>query len=250
MTPSNEPRSVPVSEMIERYNRELMELYRANSQADNPTNTLPKAPVQEESWLERDFPLPNPERDRQRLAAEGGEADPSTEKPLPAFPYTDAQLRGAVPFPLAPPIFEKSTEGATENDAEKPPESAPFDGFLRVFVFTGQEAEPLAGAAVTVTRQEGEKEQLYATAITDRNGQTPFFPLPSVNPEETLHPGVAKPFVSYDVRVNADGFFTAIYRDIPVYGGSRVTQSAGLYPLIPGADATPLVFRSGGPADL
>ncbi len=242
MTPSNEPRSVPVSEMIERYNRELMELYRANPQADKPANTPLKASAQEESWLERDFPLPNPERDRQQLAADNRKADPTTEKTQPAFPYTEAQLRGAVPFPLAQPIFESKRE--------KPSEVALFEGFLRVFVFTGQEAEPLAGAAVTVTRQEGEKEQLYATAITDRNGQTPFFPLPSVNPEQTLHPGVAKPFVSYDVRVIADGFFTAIYRDIPVYGGSRVTQSAGLYPLIPGADATPLVFRSGGPADL
>lgn len=249
MTPSKEPRSIPVSEMIERYNRELMELYRTNWPANSQTNSssnsqadMPaKMSAQEENWLERDFPLPDPEKDRQRLAEEVKTA-PAADAPLPSFPYTDQQLRGAIPVPLTPPIFEK--------EAEKPPEYASFEGFLRVFVFTGQEAEPLAGAAVTVTRQEGEREQLYATAVTDRNGQTPLLSLPSVDPAQTLRPGVAKPFVSYDVRVHADGFFTAIYRDIPVYGGSRVTQSAGLYPLIPGADATPLVFRSGGPADL
>ncbi len=131
------------------------------------------------------------------------------------------------------------------------PAPAPFVGYLRVFVFTGQRTEPLPGARVVITRKQGETDALYANTITDLDGQTPAIPLPSVDPALTLRPEAATPYIAYDIRVTVNGFSTAIYEDVPVYGGSFVTQPAAMLPLRPGEDPTvPLIYYSGGPADL
>lgn len=240
-------RAIPVKELIERYNRELMETYRQQS------------PPPQKSWLDEEFPAPDIVKDRQQLAAaapaQGKVSPPPDHIPMPPpentepaengarvpmFPYTDADLRGEVPVPPQPAPPPVAT----------PPEAAPFEGYLRVFVYTGQTAEPLPGANVTVSRDVDGSTVLFANTVTDRDGLTPVIVLPSVDPKGTMRPGVTKPYVPYTVRVNADGFYTSIYENIPVYGGNALTQPAGLYPLIPGADDTPFVFRSGGPADL
>ena len=250
MSIPNPARTIPVKELIEQYNRELMEVYRQQTPP-------PK------SWLDEEFPLPDIARDRQRLAAAAptqGTVSPPPDnipippaaEPMPAnnenahipeFPYTDSDLQGEVPIP-PPPI------PAPPAASDKPLAEKRFEGYLRVFVFTGQTAEPLPGARITVSRDTETGSVLYANTVTDRDGLTPIIVLPSVDPAQTMQPGTAKPYISYDIRVNADGYQTAIYKGVPVYGGNSVTQSAGMYPLIPGADDIPLVFYSGGPSNL
>ena len=247
MSTPDTSRPIPVKELIEQYNRELMETYRQQSQPHK-------------NWLDEEFPLPDIVKDRQRLIATPAQGNVSpppdsapqpagTETapqpgtlPSPAFPYTDADLHGEVPIP-PPPVAQ--TPAPAESLTPKP-----FEGYLRVFVFTGQTAEPLPGARITVSRDTDSGSVLYANTVTNRDGLTPVIVLPSVDPAQTMQPGAFQPYVLYSIRVNADGFVTAIYEDIPVYGGNSVTQSAGMYPLIPGAENSPLVFRSGGPANL
>ncbi len=262
-----------VQELIDRYNRELMETYR--QQKEKPQN-----------WLDESFPVPDISRDRAALAASappaeaaatamppgvpenssarefsgrGGEPAPVEEAPPPAeampvspaeevppsapapgvptFPYTDSDLNGQLPMPVEPPPQQQGP--------------APFVGFLRVFVFTGQNAEPLPGAHITVFRQEGETQTLYANTVTGRDGLTPVITLPSVNPSLTMQPELGQPYIPYNIRVSVDGFYTTIYENVPVYGGNSVTQPAGMIPIIPGEHTEePLRFRSGGPADL
>lgn len=254
MSTSEPARSIPVKELIERYNRELMETYRKQS------------PPPSTSWLDTEFPLPDIARDRRRLAAEmpvqgsvspppeniplpltGSPAAPPPTVPpsIPRFPYTDGDLHGEVP--IAPPPAPSAMPSA---DTPPTPEKSPYEGYLRVFVYTGQTAEPLPGAHVTVSREQDDRTLLYANTVTDRDGLTPVIVLPSVDPAQTMQPGCVRPYIPYDIRVNADGFRAAIYEDVPVYGGNSVTQSAGMYPVIPGGDNSPLVFRSGGPTNL
>lgn len=257
MTTPDPARSIPVKELIERYNRELMETYRR--QTSPPPTT----------WLDTEFPLPDIIRDKERLAEgnptqeisspfretasqpkseSSSSASQANQIPIPRFPYSDADLHGEVPI-APPPAF--SVSPPAENTAPSAAQDkAPYEGYLRVFVYTGQTAEPLSGARVTVSRDLEDRTQLYANTVTDRDGQTPIIALPSVDPARTLKPGGIKPYISYTIRVNADGFRTAIYEDVPVYGGNSVTQSAGMYPVIPGGDNTPLIFRSGGPTNL
>ncbi len=220
-----------VQDLIEEYNRELMNTYR--QQAKTPPQPS------EETWLDEQFPLPDIERDRAVLAAATpGEQTPPPTDDVPQFPYTDGDLNGEVPRdnePTSPPAIGPS----------------PYVGYLRVFVFTGQTAEPLQGATVTVTREQGERDDLYATATTDIDGFTPVLPLPSVNPALTMRPDIPTPYIPYDIRVDAIGFQPVIYENVPIYGNNYVTQSASMLPLIPGQDPTvPRVYRSGAPTNL
>lgn len=227
-----------VQELIEEYNRQLMETYRQQ----------PKAPPKatENQWLDEQYPLPDIERDRAALAAAvtpteqtpPAEQAPPPPADTPQFPYTDEDLNGEVP---------------RDNEPTSPPEigPSPYVGYLRVFVFTGQTAEPLQGATVSITRAQGESNDLYATATTDIDGFTPILPLPSVNPALTMRPDIPSPYIAYDIYVTATGYQPVIYENVPIYGNNYVTQSASMLPLVPGQDPTvPRIFRSGAPTNL
>ncbi len=231
-------------QLIEEYTRRMLETYR--TAAKKPPETLPE----NDAWLDEHFPVPNIERDKAAMPTAATPATPPPENPSdeqpptpsapadPQFPYTDEDLNGEVPRDEqnpAPPAIGES----------------PYIGYMRVFVFTGQTAEPIEGAVVTVTRPQENGDELYATAVTNADGFTPVLPLPSVSPALTMRPDIPFPYVAYDIRVSAPGFRPVIYENVPVYGNNYVTQSAGLLPLIAGQDATePLVIRSGAPTNL
>ncbi len=161
----------------------------------------------EDNWLESRFPEPDIQRDRAAVA-------------LPEEPDT----------PQSPPIAETL-----------------YVGYLRVFVFTGDKAEPVANALVTVSK-EG---TLFANTVTDRDGYTQVIPLPSVDPALTLTPGVATPYVAYDILTTADGFHPVRHERVPVYGNNYVTQPVALLPIVPGEDPEQMQdFVSGGPTNL
>ncbi len=230
---NEEKKSRPVKELIEEYNRRLMEIYQRQ---------MPSQPETDNRFLQ-DFPLPDVQRDREALAANTQPLEASVEQPDDTLdvPYTSDELQQRPPYP----VEELQTDEAPE------PMAAPYIGYLQVFAFTGQTAVPLEGARVVITRRQGEETTLYANTVTDRNGQTPVIPLPSVDPALTMQPNLSQPFISYDIQVNADGFSSALYRDVPVYGNNYVTQPAAMLPLLPGEDPnTPRIYYSGGPADL
>ncbi len=264
-------RSHPVSDTIDRYRQELLALYQQRTETTAPMSQLPRneppaaSPLPENNWLDERYPLPDFRQDRAALTAQtetndaspdqtSAEVSPTTDAPtapdvlstpdappaeeVPTFPYTDEDLNGEVPFPqepTAPPAIGES----------------PFVGYLRVFVFSGNGAEPLPQARVTVSRREGDGEVLYASAETNRDGFTPVLPLPSVNPELTMRPDVKEPFVAYDILVSADGFSSALHENVPVYGNNYVTQPVSMVPLLPGEDSSVVrQYRSNGPANL
>ncbi len=216
-----------VQELIEEYNRQLMSTYHQQPKPSPNEN--------DRRWLDEQYPLPDIERDRAALVMATPTPPPSD---TPQFPYTDDDLNGEVP---------------RDEEAPAPPAigPSPYVGYLRVFVFTGQSAEPLQGATVSITREQGEENALYASATTDIDGFTPVLPLPSVNPALTMRPDIPTPYIAYDIRVDAAGFQPVIYENVPVYGNNYVTQSASMLPLIPGQDPnTPRIYRSGAPTNL
>lgn len=168
----------------------------------------PPAP-QTENWLDSRFPEPDFHRDREQLVIA---TMPTQTEPAP------------------PPVAETD-----------------FVGYLRVYVFTAEEAEPIPDARVTVERDG----ILYANVATDRDGLTPVLALPSVDPALTLTPGNPTPYVAYTVTITAPGYRGERHENSPVYGNNYVTLPAPLYPLLPGEDPdtiTPSI--SGAPANL
>lgn len=236
-----------MTDRIARYNQELLELYRRQ----RPVQADVNPDTNEENWLDRDFPSPDIERDKASLPTLAAQqtqapaqtatqtpAPPTAPEQVPTFPYTDADLQGEVPRP-------------EETPAPPAEDTAAYTGYLRVFVFSGNAAEPLPGARVVISRKEQDNDVLFANAATDIDGFTPVIPLPSVNPALTLQPNVPNPYVAYDIQVLADGFVPTIYENVPVYGNNYVTQPAAMIPLLPGQDTSvPRIIRSGAPSEL
>ncbi len=207
-------RPVP-THVVEQYRRQLMEMYRQQP---------PPPPPQEDTWLDERYPPPD--------------IPPVIVTPIPSPP---------------PPAPEEPLPEPPSQEQPTPPiiGESPFVGYLRIFVFTAGGAEPLTGARVTVTRQEGEAPMLYANAVTDIDGFTPILPLPTVDPALSMRPDGPRPFVPYDIDVTADGFRPARHENVPVYGNNYVTQPVSLVPLLPGEPTDDTrIFQSGGPADL
>lgn len=176
-------------------------------------SVTPSAPIKSDNWLDSLYPTPHFERDRSAMVI--ADAPP---------PQTEPES------PPTPPIAE-----------------SPFVGYLRIFAFTGDEAEPISGARVVVTREN----IVYANTETNRDGYTPVIPLPSVDPTLTLQPGTIQPYVAYNIQINAPGFTPVIHENVPIYGNNYVTQPVALLPLLPGADPDAMQdFVSGGPANL
>lgn len=250
-----QPKPAPNPSVIEEYRRQLMALHRQQSPApaaQPPTQAAPP-PEQDEAWLEEQFPLPDLERDRAAMPLPPGqppmeqppEVPPRPEGTLPPYrpPQGDPQ-----PTPPRPP---QDDPPPAEPDSPSTPPESPFVGYLRVFVFTGGGAEPLPEARVTVARSRDEGETIYANLQTNRDGLTPVIPLPSVDPALTLRPGTGQPYTAYNIRVSLEGFSTAEYTNVPVYGNNYVTQPVPLYPLLPGEDPdTVRRYQSGGPTNL
>ena len=176
----------------------------------------PPATNEEENWLDRRYPEPNITQDKAAIALPQPEPQPQPE--LPSAPT---------------------------------PAPTDYVGYLRVYAFTGGGAEPVAGARIIVTRPDGDEQTVYANLTTDADGFTPVIALPSVDPALTLRPGVAQPYVSYTIRVTADGFQAVEHKNVPVYGNNYVTQPVAMAPILPGKDAeSTQEFTSGGPTNL
>lgn len=206
----------PDSHTLEAYRKQMMEMYRQATPS-------PPAATEEDNWLDDRYPMPDIEQDKEAVS-------------------------------LSQPISEPEPASAPQPEpqpAPTPSESADFVGYLRVFAFTGGGAEPIVGARVIVTRPDGDSQAVFANLTTDGDGFTPVIALPSVDPALTLRPGNVQPYVTYAVRVTADGFQPVEHRNIPVYGDNYVTQPVAMTPILPGktADSTQ-EFTSGGPTNL
>lgn len=215
-------KDTPNANLMDTYRRQMLEMYR---QA-----TPSPAVTAEDNWLDERYPEPNIEQDKAAITPQQPTPTPEPEPQPEPEPEPEPQ-----PQPTPPP----------DDD------TAAFVGYLRIFAFTGSGAEPIEGARVVVTRPEEGTQTVYANLTTDRDGFTPVIALPSVDPALTLRPGTVQPYVTYAVRVTADGFQPIEHRNIPVYGDNYVTQPVSMTPILPGGDAdSTQEFTSGGPANL
>lgn len=100
-------------------------------------------------------------------------------------------------------------------------------GQLLVNVRTALGALPVEGALVTVTGS-GEPIRSY----TDISGASERIELPTPDLALSLTPGSAtQPYSSYDVRVDADGFYTVRTVSVPVFPGIVSVQNINMIPI-------------------
>ncbi len=141
----------------------------------------------------------------------------------------------------------RAVETAAQTAAQSPSQSALADGNeggLSVRVTTVRGLYPVEGAQVEVFAGFGENSEVLQSAITDQNGKTPVFRLPT--PAKGLSESAGqseRPYAEYSVSVKSDGYREQIHRNIPVFPGVQSVQSADLTLLsAAGEDTGPQIF--------
>jgi len=107
---------------------------------------------------------------------------------------------------------------------------------------------PVKGAKVTVfTGNYYDNMQVFDTGFTDESGRTKVFRLPA--PEKSLSgtAGVSdKPYASYNMLVQSDGYIDNIHLNIPVFSTITSLQESNLMlKETAGADKGPQIFDEG-----
>ncbi len=110
-------------------------------------------------------------------------------------------------------------------------------GFLVVHVTTARGAIPLEGALVNIRQdapaENGIRGEVIAVQVTGSDGNTNPLTLSAPRRSQSLTPGngVQKPYATYHVEVQLEGYYTQNYANVPIFDGIAAIQPADLIPL-------------------
>lgn len=104
-------------------------------------------------------------------------------------------------------------------------------GSLIISVFSAGGAIPVSNALVTVRSSEKESSGVLSVIYTDMSGNTPKISLPAPPASESESPGNKKPYATYNIEVDKEGFYPRQYIDVPVFAGTTSIQPVNLVPL-------------------
>lgn len=237
-------KAVSVRELIEKYNRELLEL--------KDKHTPPAVPVMQnvQTQLDIQYPEPNIEVDLMNLRNPTEQITPEQAEENAVENEVDGQTD-------TPPVMNANTQttvSSTEPEILPPSNPPPFEmstGYLRAFVTTGRGTLPLPNAQVIVTRILDGNEVLEQAVRTDISGYTPLFTLPAVGGRYSQTPDNAKPYTLYNMYVRAEGFYPVLLRNIPMYGGITAIQPVDMIPVTEGDDPNAeRIIEEGAPENL
>ncbi len=153
---------------------------------------------------------------------------PPPPMPLPAPPYSGAETAPMVQQPMDLP----------QEQPMMPPPAEEYRGSVKVRVSTAKGARPVAGAIVTVVREMGGKEHIYALQKTNDSGETGIIELPAPPPSANQQ---APQYYDYNIHVHAPGYYRESTMAMPVFPNILSLQSFDLIPLPAGIQP-----RSGG----
>lgn len=104
-------------------------------------------------------------------------------------------------------------------------------GYLKVRVTAADNALPIGGASVTVTKGNGTNTELINKQTTNNSGETEQISLPAPPKELSQTPGNTNTYAKYNVRVDYVGYYSVENIDVPVFDGQLSIQPTQLVPL-------------------
>ena len=110
-------------------------------------------------------------------------------------------------------------------------ENSPTVGYLIVNVSTARGAIPLEDAAVTVTYDEPDNTSVFAVMTTDMSGKSQKIELPAPSRELSEAPGNTKPYATYTVAVEKEGYYSVTNAGVPIFAGVTSIQPVEMIPL-------------------
>lgn len=104
-------------------------------------------------------------------------------------------------------------------------------GSLIVSVYSARGAIPIPDALVTIRGSDKDSSGVISVLKTDQSGNTPKITLPTPPAAESESPGNVKPFATYNIEVDKEGFYPRQFLDVPVFSGITSIQPVNLIPL-------------------
>ncbi len=105
-------------------------------------------------------------------------------------------------------------------------------GWLVVRVSAASGAVPIPNATVIVRSAEnGVPVQVLGVLTTDESGITAPLSVATPPLSESLAPGGKQPFSEISAEITADGYYTSVNINIPIYPGITSIQPVALIPL-------------------
>lgn len=157
-------------------------------------------------------------------------AEPAAPQPLPPTEPVLQQTAPPInPVPVPQPVGEAPDRMEGDNGT----------GTLVVRTFTAREAFPLEGTLIIVSRYIDDRPTLQWAGLTDISGNTPQISLPAPNKGLSERPGDNRPYASYNIQAIKDGYYTAEFRNVPVFSGVTAVQPVEMVPLPEQGKAVP-----------
>ena len=105
------------------------------------------------------------------------------------------------------------------------------EGKLYIVAATADSAYPVPDARVTVYSQIGGKAILNYLLKTDESGLTPVVALPAPPANLSQEPENIKPYATYNIKIQANGYFREEAKDVPIFAGITSRQVFQMIPL-------------------
>ena len=104
-------------------------------------------------------------------------------------------------------------------------------GTLRVRTYTAGGALPVADAVVRVIGASEDVRLVSYSSLTDRDGLSELFTLPTPDVGYSMSPNPAEqPYSLYDIEVTADGYFTKRINGVSLFSGINSIQLVNMTP--------------------
>lgn len=117
-------------------------------------------------------------------------------------------------------------------------------GYLIVNVSTARGAIPLENASVTISDSEAEGNPIVTVVSTDNSGKTPRIALAAPNRSISMQPGTEKPYATYLVEIEKQGYYPVSNNGVPIFSGITSIQPVEMIPLSE-SDSGSIYPRSG-----
>lgn len=149
-------------------------------------------------------------------------------------------------YPRAIPVQQSMNNMESEQNTDDE------TGKLTAVVTTLRSIYPIEGARVTIFTGNYDDMQVIVSALTDNSGKSPVFSLTAPSRELSETPNASdKPYSSYNMLVEADGYIDNIHLNIPVFSGIlSVQQSNMMLRETAGENKGPQIFDEGQQFDL
>ena len=169
----------------------------------------------------------------QETAPTTTDTPPQVETRIPNEQTEDTQ-ETASSLPEPEPLPEGS-----ETDRVEPQNASPNDTFfpadsfgsLVIRVQTARGTFPVSEAAVIVRTKENGENTVVQNVFTNQSGETPEIRLPAPKKEDAQTPSKDLPFTDYDIEVTHPLYYTAVIRDVQIFGDEKTIQVVDLIPL-------------------